>query len=196
MTPGERVRAFFALPLSGPLEQAALDAQALLRRRSSHTRLSLRFPLPDHLHLTLKFLGWVDLSDLPALLSGLAEAARRHTPFEVETGALDAFPTQRRGRVIVAHLDDLAGHISALAAACEALGETIGIPRETRPFKAHITLARLGAPGDVRTLLEKVPFPKLTAHFSSVRLYRSTLLPSGSQYSLLSEAPLGGDRSL
>ncbi len=195
MSSGERVRAFFALPLPENLEQAALAAQALLRRRSSHTRLSPRFPAPDHLHLTLKFLGWVAAEDLPKLAEELADAARHHPAFQVETGLLDAFPSPRRGRVIVLHLDDAARRIAALAEACETIGETIGVPRETRAFKSHVTLARLSDPGDVRALLEKVPFPKLGARFTSVRLYRSTLLPSGSQYSLLSEATLALDPS-
>jgi 2'-5' RNA ligase len=196
MSAGERVRAFFALPLPDDLEQAALAAQQLLRRRSSHTRLSLRFPAPDHLHLTLKFLGWVDAHDLPDLAQKLAEAAAESPAFEVETGPLDAFPSARRGRVIVAHLDDPARRISALADACESIGESLGVPRETRPFKSHVTLARLSDPGDVRGLLEKVPLPKQAARFDRVRLYRSTLLPTGSQYSLLAEARLTGVASL
>ena len=195
MTTGERVRAFFALPLPEDLEQAALGAQDLLRRRSSHTRLSLRFPAPDHLHLTLKFLGWVDAGDLAALGDELAETAAELDPFEVETGPLDAFPSARRGRVIVAHLDDPARRIAALAEACEAMGESVGVPREPRPFKSHVTLARLSVPGDVRALLEKVPFPKLEARFDRVRLYRSTLLPTGSQYSQIAEANLGKSTS-
>jgi 2'-5' RNA ligase len=195
MTSGERVRAFFALPLPENLEQAAVSAQGLLRRRSSHTRLSLRFALPDHLHLTLKFLGWVASDDLAKLGDELATAALGHPQFEVETGPLDAFPSPRRARVIVAHLEDGARSIAALAEACETIGEACGVPRESRPFKSHVTLARLSVPGDVRGLLEKVPFPKLTARFERVRLYRSTLLPSGSQYSRLSEATLGGDAS-
>jgi 2'-5' RNA ligase len=196
MSTGERVRAFFALPLPEALEQAALEAQALLRRRSSHTRLSLRFPAPDHLHLTLKFLGWVDATDLPTLAEKLESLATSHAPFDVETGLLDAFPSARRGRVIVAHLDDPARRIAALAEDCETIGESVGVPREARAFKSHVTLARLSDPGDVRALLEKVPFPKLTARFERVRLYRSTLLPSGSQYSLIAEAALSADSSL
>lgn len=196
MTTGERVRAFYALPLPEDLEQAALAAQQLLRRRSSHTRLSLRFPAPDHLHLTLKFLGWVDALDLVALGEKLAEIAQELEPIQVETGPLDAFPNARRGRVIVAHLDDPARRIAALAEACEGLGESVGVPRETRQFKSHVTLARLSVPGDLRGLLEKVAFPKLEARFDRVRLYRSTLLPTGSQYSRLAEAKLGRASSL
>lgn len=186
----ERVRAFFALPLPEAFERAAVEAQALLRRRSSHSRLSLRFLPADHLHVTLKFLGYVSASDLFTLGEELSQAAQRFSPIELESGTLDAFPTMRRGRVIVAHLDDRERRIAALSEACEAIAESLGISRETRPFRAHVTLARLSAPGDVHALLEKVPFPKQPIRFERVRLYRSTLLPTGSLYSVIAEAPL------
>ena len=87
------------------------------------------------LHLTLAFLG--DLRVSAAVLRDALAAACRHGPVDV---ALDRIEAWRGPRALCA-----VGESPAVAALSDALWrelEGFGYVRDTRPFRAHVTLAR------------------------------------------------------
>ncbi|HEX6767541.1 MAG TPA: 2'-5' RNA ligase family protein, partial [Polyangiaceae bacterium] len=62
----------------------------------------------------------------------------------------------------------------------------------TRPFRPHVTLARLKRPSDVRDLLEGVTLDPISIPFDELRLYRSLHDPAGGRYSVLARAEFRG----
>ena len=54
-----------------------------------------------------------------------------------------------------------------------------------------MTLARIKTPGDVGKWLEATALAETAFELGSVRLYRSTLRPTGATYDVVVEAPLG-----
>ena len=183
-----RVRAFFALPLPGELLQAVSTGQRTLQKLAPE----LRWLGEAKLHLTLKFLGSVAQSDVAALARGLENIASDRSPISVSVKGLDAFPMPRRARVLVLRLDDPSGALAALADSFDALAEQFGVARETRPFKAHVTLARARPIEDVRALIDAFTFPPHRATFDRACLYQSTLSRAGSTYDVIHERLLGG----
>ena len=107
-----------------------------------------RFTHPDNLHITLKFLGELPPGKVPGLCEAIAEADGE--PFMLEIGGARMF---NRSGILAADVTAGADKLAALAARLETALERRGIPREMRPFKAHITLARdyqpNGDPGGV-----------------------------------------------
>jgi 2'-5' RNA ligase len=100
----------------------------------------LRWTGAEAWHITLAFLGEVREEVVPELSTRLERAARRHQaqPLAVRGGG--AFPSPSKARVVWA----------GLAAGARRAGAPS--PDEDRRFRAHITLARLRAPADVRPL--------------------------------------------
>ncbi len=183
-----KVRAFFALPLPGELAEAVGIGMRSLKKLAPE----LRWLGESKLHLTLKFLGGVAERDIVALAQGLERIASAASPIPARVLGLDAFPLPRRARVLVLELDDPSGALAALADSLETLAESFGVARETRAFKAHVTLARASPTEDLRALVEAFTFPRRPATFDRARLYQSTLSRSGSTYSVLHERLLGG----
>lgn len=99
---------------------------------------------PDNYHITLRFIGDVDLASarsVAAVLDGI-----RRTSFTVKLDGLDAFGHDRP-RAIVAKVQPNPSLIE-LQAEQERAIRRVGMPAEPRRFTPHITLARLrGAPG-------------------------------------------------
>src|SRR5204862_4690573 len=60
----------------------------------------------QNLHLTMAFLGRVEEERIGTLSSAIASAVQDHVDFTVRLGALGAFPSVRRARVIWAGPDD------------------------------------------------------------------------------------------
>lgn len=91
--------------------------------------------LPQHLHLTLHFLGDTEASRVPALCAALPT---RLPAMELQ---LDALQCWGQGlQVLVA--DETQPALAALHAELAALLRAQGLPVESRPFRPHVTLAR------------------------------------------------------
>ena len=98
----------------------------------------------ENYHITLRFLGDVDLETARAAAETLDEIRRK--PFTVTLSGLDAFGGDKP-RAIVARVSPSAPLLD-LQADQERLVRRIGLPPESRKFTPHVTLARLrGAAG-------------------------------------------------
>lgn len=189
--PEPKLRLFIAAPLPEAAEAALLDAQSALRRRASRSRLEPRWTKPEQLHVTFKFLGYASSELRLRIDDALTAEAEISHPIETSYAALGAFPSARRARVVIAHLADARGELTALFARLEAALESLGFPLETRAFAPHVTLARLKTPGDVERLLPAASLLSEPFRLDRLRLYRSILKPTGAEYHVLTEARLG-----
>lgn len=95
-------------------------------------------------HLTLRFLG--DCDPTPAI-DAMRRAAHASGPLAGEVRGVGAFPDPLRARVAWAGVQarGLLGFVQRLRAETQGLGQPEG-----RLFAAHLTLARLDAPTDMR----------------------------------------------
>ena len=186
------MRLFFAIELG----DALLD---LLDERTARLRAELPelgWVRREHCHLTLKFLGDVDEASAPKLIEAADAAASRHPPLEMSVRDVGAFPNFRRARVVWIGVEqeprlELLHHDLELA--CDQAGFDV----EGRPFRPHITLARVRAPLPVeraRALARVARTVRMKAIVSVERitLFESTLAPTGARYRRIHAAPLGG----
>jgi 2'-5' RNA ligase len=147
-------------------------------------------PVPDGaLHVTLAFLGHRP-EEAAASAAAALDAAAGPAPRLAIAGPLLLPP--RRARVLCAALADLDGTLAALQQRVSDGLEAAGLyTPETRPFRAHATVARLrsGArsPRDLPDGLAPEP---LEFHAEAVTLYRSQLGRGGAQYEPLHRVTL------
>ena len=98
----------------------------------------------DNYHITLRFIGDIDLSTARTVAETLDTI--RRDPFTVTLSGLDAFGGDKP-RAIVAKVQP-SPKLIELQAEQERILRRVGIPPEPRKFTPHVTLARLrGAPG-------------------------------------------------
>lgn len=134
---GGGLRLFFALPLPPALREI-LD-------RWQPARPPARWSRTDGLHVTLAFLGDRSPEALPNLEALASAVAARHAPFSLHTAGLGGFPGNGRIRILwlgLAPSPALESLAQDLRGALIAAGEAF----DAKPFRAHITLARLPRP--------------------------------------------------
>jgi RNA 2',3'-cyclic 3'-phosphodiesterase len=192
------MRTFIAIELDPQVRQAVVEVQTTLKRDLS--RLPGARPQwvrPESLHLTLKFLGEIDEESLPDVLVALRIAAQRHREFSLGVRGIGVFPDARAPKVVWAGLSGDVDTLTALALAVEEALIPAGIPPEGRPFKAHLTLARIkdGA-RDIGKALAANGFLESRLDMGSMQVHeivlmKSDLKPSGSVYTRLDTVPLG-----
>lgn len=109
------------------------------------------YPARD-LHLTLAFLGAFPASRLPALKAAFQEEVRGLLAPELSLVGAGAFPDRERPRVLWAGVEeefDCAGRLDALrnrvGQAARSQGWRPSRAEQDRPFRPHVTLARVRA---------------------------------------------------
>jgi 2'-5' RNA ligase len=155
---------------------------------------AMRAMSPDHLHVTLKFLGDVPLEQTAAISGAIAESVRDVPAFTADLRGLGAFPHLDRPTVVWAGYAE-PGLMSQLADQVEIGLNPMGFPREQRPFHPHATLARVKSrpPDSLRQLVEQHAATSFgPTEVESVELYQSELNRDGPRYTVLSRAPLRG----
>jgi 2'-5' RNA ligase len=186
---GDAVRAFFAAELSPEAREQAAKAIESLRALLGD---DVRWLQPEKMHLTLKFLGDVGSDRLPNLAQRVAGNLVGESPFQVELAGLGAFPSTRAARVVWLGVSAGAAPLARLARKADAAAARLGVRRERRPYRAHLTLGRLRRPG--RVPLERVAPPDpVSFPVSEVVLFESRLSSTGSTYVPLVRLPLGTD---
>ena len=96
----------------------------------------------ENYHLTLRFMGDIDMIAAEAIAEALARV--RRTAFSLRISGVSALGT-RKPHAIVARVEPSAP-LTELQAEHERLMQRIGLPPEGRKFTPHITLARLRHP--------------------------------------------------
>jgi 2'-5' RNA ligase len=169
-----------------------LEAVAAAVEAGRPVRQGLRWEeRPDHWHLTLQFLG--PLPRLAPVVDALAGAATACGPFKFRFGGAGAFPTPKRARVVWIGAGEGLADMVGLAGAVAAALAPVGHEAERRPFRPHLTLARLKMPGEVEAVLAAVGAGAVGPEFTvgEILLYESRLSPRGSTYTVLERFGLG-----
>ena len=180
----------------------AINFDAALRRAVAEATQPLRAAAPtpswadeSRMHLTLKFLGEQDDAVIPKLSAAMDRVVQHHRRFPIRIGQVGAFPNFRRARVVwmgIHHEPRLELLHHDVELACEKLGFEL----EGRPFRPHLTLARVNQRTEVDELRQlsraskRVDF-EAEADVTSLDLMQSTLGGSNpSTYTRLHSAPL------
>jgi 2'-5' RNA ligase len=139
--PGRRI--FVATPL--PAEAAEAVADIVERVRSGGVPgggRDVRWVRLDGLHLTLRFLGPTPEERVEEARASVRIASAGAAPFELAIGGAGMFPPVGRPRALWLGVQDPRGALADLAGRVDDALLEAGWPRETRPFRAHLTLAR------------------------------------------------------
>ena len=187
------LRLFVACELPEVLRSALASLQAELRERAG---VQLRWVRAEGIHLTLKFLGEIDESRLDQIESALAGSVESFV-IRVRLAKLGGFGGGRL-RVIWVGVEGDLDELRQLARVVERALAPVGFEEESRPFRPHLTLARvpdrLG--NDQRRglseLVSAFEVPAMPgARLSQLSLIRSVLGPGGARHQTISRCPAG-----
>ena len=147
---------------------------------------------PEQMHLTLRFLGEITPADALRIEELLALRYERVKPFELHVRGAGAFPNIHRPSVVWAGI--IGGEaLDAVQMIAEEEACALGLPRERRPFKPHLTLARIKEAEQGKRLASFLSrerdFDGGAFQVAGVSLFSSELTPQGPIHRRLREYP-------
>lgn len=186
------IRAFIAIDIDPQVRENITRAIGQLRSRV----LEVRWIAPANFHLTLKFLGDIEQTQIEAIGAALEERLRPFPRFTINAKGLGVFPDLRRPRIMWI---GLAGNeLTTLAAQVELALLPLGFAPEKRNFTPHLTIGRwrqtdrpsktLGQ--DLESLKD---YQFGASNVDEVILFQSVLKPEGAIYTRAKSVTLRND---
>jgi 2'-5' RNA ligase len=167
------------------------DLRARIERDRRMAKAKISWVPADNLHVTLHFLGGLSDERLARTVDVLTHPLPLD-PFVMTPGEVGAFPANGPPRVIWIGFRDGGEGLGALHDLVGKRLQGAGHLIESRPFHAHITMARvrdrIQSPARILTALDSGAGP--AALVDHVTLYESHASPHGSRYDALVRTPL------
>ena len=185
------MRLFVAVPLAPEIAAAAAHALPVSR--------ALRPVRPELMHVTLAFLGSVPDERVTDAIAAVEAAAVAHHPFTASVDRLGRFPEGGPPRIVWLGIGRGAEPLAVLASSVREALATRQLPFDDKPFRPHVTLARLRESPDredVRSLtaaLAQATFAPMRFAVDGVLLLESALTPKGPRYTVRAAVPLAPD---
>lgn len=186
----DTIRTFIAFALPDHIKSALGRVQEGL----INCGLKAKWVRLQGIHLTLKFLGNIELGQVDPVVAKMAEAVHGIGPLQLGAKGVGVFPNLRRPRVIWAGMAGDLAALKDLQRNIEAALSAIGFAGEKRSFQGHLTLGRFKGRTDsrqvARALEEFSGFETQTFTAQHLVLFKSQLEPTGAVYSQLKKVPL------
>jgi len=188
------LRLFVAVELSTEVKQGVADAVERLRKGIQFTPAHPAWVKLDAMHLTLKFLGETNDTDVPRLTELLAQAVTGEPEFDVSVEGVGVFPNPRRPTVLWMGIKGGKENLARLSSRIDQHVAALGFEREKRDFHPHLTLARIKALRGAEAMMKVIESHRhLSAgscRISRVVLFKSELRPEGALHTPIAFFPL------
>lgn len=189
----DTIRAFIALKLPDNILSFINKIQKNLKQYG----FPVRWVKPENIHLTLKFFGNIDKSDLSDIKAALNECSGCYSALNLFAKGIDVFPSIMRPRIMwVGVLGDTSLLLSLQNTLDKRLEES-GFKKDEKPFKGHLTMGRFKDKVNNEKLIEilrkyqNVDPEAFTA--KEIVLFKSDLKPQGPVYTELFKMLLGNN---
>ena len=186
------VRTFVAVEIGQDVRARA----ATLIRQLRNSGAKVKWVDPGSMHFTMKFLGEVDVREVPAICKAVSQSVAGISPFEIEVRGAGAFPTVHRPRTVWVGVGQGSEGMVALHDAVEGGLAELGFRTEGRRFRPHLTIGRVrasptGIPELGKLIEQNADFEAGESIVEDVVVFSSELAPHGPVYEVLGHAELG-----
>ena len=185
------MRCFIAIDIDENIRKAFADLEQQMQTRTRGENINksdVKWVRPEHVHITLKFLGEVKDKQISEVCNIVGELAKQSKGFELDMESVGHFGG-KSARVLWVGTGEGGEELHLLAEAIDERLSLAGWPKETREFSGHLTLCR------IRNTLAGFKLAQMGKEYEGFKLgavsvdslsvYQSELTPSGPNYTVL-----------
>jgi 2'-5' RNA ligase len=190
MSDEKAIRAFLAIDPPEDIFSEIIKIQGRLKKAIQG---DIRWARPEGIHLTLKFFGYVYESDIANISDVVKNSVAKMKALLLNVRSVGAFPSVTRPRVLWLGIDGDTDALINLQTEIDAGLQGYGFKKEDRPFRPHLTLARIkeykGLVGLAETVKKNEAYIAGSFTVSGLTLFKSDLKPTGAIYTKLDYFP-------
>jgi 2'-5' RNA ligase len=181
------MRTFIAIDFDKEIKDTI---SALIQKWDTGDR-NIRWVKTQGMHLTLKFLGDITEDRIKEVKSVLADISKDYPSFRLSLKGTGAFPPGARYPRVIWIGIEMTKTLQNIQTRLENELHKIQFPKEQRKFHPHLTLGRVKGTQNLGVILrsldqhKETDFGEMTVN--KITLFKSTLKPTGAEYTILSE---------
>ncbi len=184
------MRIFIAVELPDEVKKNIVELVSELKEVGS----GVKWVEEKNLHITLKFLGWVEDRKVDHVVELATKAAGGTGSFKAKFEGTGTFPSGKNPRVVWVGMGEGGEKLKKLADSLEESLSNAGYRSEEKEFSSHVTIGRVKEKKGVEKLKEKMADfkdPKFgEAIIDHIDIMKSTLTPKGPIYERIKEVKL------
>ena len=187
----EKIRTFIALEISDKVRDELSRIESMLKKVDAN----VKWVKPDSVHLTLKFLGYIDEEKVQVISKHLENIASGSHPFKMVLEKIGVFPHWNYPKVVWVGISEVAGEAKEIAAMVDEAMAGEGFEKEKRPFSPHLTIGRVRGPQnklELQKAADSVEVQPTSSDITKIVLFKSDLTREGAVYTPLYTANLAG----
>jgi 2'-5' RNA ligase len=179
------IRVFIAIEIDSEIKNKLSEYLSKLKR----TGADVKWVAPENIHLSLKFIGYIEKETLINLNKIINDAVSCIGPFSISIGNIGAFPSLKKPRVIFVCVQERGNNLLKIYEKLDKGVEQLGIKRESKKYVGHITLGRVKSQKNISELKNTLN-SGTECYFgcekvTSLSLIQSILTPTGPIYTRL-----------
>ena len=185
----EKIRTFIAIEIPLEIHRQIADLQASLRQENA----KIPWTKPENIHLTLKFIGDVESSQIEPISAAVRTACQTISPFQISVNEAGCFPNPNNPRVLWVGCKGESETLFTLQKNIENALSDIGFKKEKRKYSAHLTIGRVKSNFGIKPVINKMEasnFEGGSFMVKCVNIMKSVLHPHGAIYTVLSKIDL------
>lgn len=189
------IRSFIAIPLADDVSRNAVRLLQRIRAAGD----GIKWVPSDNLHLTLKFLGDVENTEVPSVCKVTRKLCQQYDPFPLRFVGTGGFPNADRPRILYAGVEDSSGALTEIVTQLEKDLAELGFKQESRDYTPHLTLGRTRGSSRrvscevLERLLSESETELGTMMVDCVQMFASFLDKQGPTYQVMDTIELGSD---
>ncbi|MFC2168944.1 RNA 2',3'-cyclic phosphodiesterase [Acidobacteriota bacterium] len=184
------MRIFIAIEIDKSIKDNLIHLLEKLNKQKGNVKWVKR----QGMHITLKFLGEITAEKMSDLKAALRTVANKLKPFPISFQGTGTFPTAKKQPKVLWVGIEKNDNLKLLQGTLEHELEKLGYQKENREFSPHLTMGRVKVPFQLEMILSVFEKYRET-HFGTmmvrqITLFKSTLRPTGAEYTALEEFKL------
>lgn len=186
-------RVFISIGLPENIKNKLADHQDEISRSFTHFNdfCPVKWTKKHNLHVTLFFIGYIELDELVPLFHTIERIAAKHSPFKIELNSISYGPKEKSPKMVWAS-GEKSVELGSLQADLEK--ELLNVRKPDNAFSPHITLGRIVQWQFSRIEPEERPDISkdisLSFPVESIEIMESELGKGGAEYAVLKSIPL------
>lgn len=185
------IRTFICIEIDANLRRKMSQVSALLASAGA----DVKWVAENNMHLTLKFLGNVEESEIVKVAAEVKRIAAKYEPFDFTIGGLGTFPENGAPRVIWVGMEEPTRTLEKMYYAVGEALDPFSEKSEHRGFSPHITLGRANSQRGREALVAQIKENKNALvgvqPVKEITVMMSELTRQGPIYTPLAKSPLG-----
>lgn len=191
------VRTFIAISICDEIKKRFTEIIAELEK----AKADVRWAKPQTMHLTLKFLGYVEIGQLESVFAMTSQSAREINRFTLSfssdkgSASLGGFPNLSCPRILWVGANKGKEEIIRLASLIDENLKRLCFEPEKKEFTPHLTLGRVRSSQGINELVRLIPTIDTSFYeemeVTNLDIIGSQLTKNGPVYTILKKLKLG-----